>query len=1792
MKDILNFILVGFLICNYSISEAYDSVIGSITLFCNDDGGTTIPTTQMTPNDEIRLKASNTLNANIKNPILGSLTFTLAPSTTSAGTNTLFCLTRLDNSSHPMVEGTTTITLSSTSNSGIFKLSPDGVGTTTLFILNGTSTGIFYYYDEKAGNWELEARVGTISTNTSISITPADLDHLTLLIAPQVAIAGSPSSIFRLQRQDKFNNPVTEGAITINLSSKPPNHDTWEFRKTPLGSSTTTVIINEGTSTTDFYYYDETVGTWTLTFCNLWGMSTVTTIKIVEGFPLLQEIENSVFPESVTQGQEDVKFKISITNLSNIDLTLATSSSISFSDGVSTVTSTLIAETQVFGKKNANLYFNPVNIPSKLTPISYSVTLSLTGTDTNSQPYSKILVGANKVSVSPGYVIFTTENLPSEVKHPGENHIEILKVCLENSYTSTKTITSIKLTNATQGSGTQANLDSEISKLYLLSGSTTFTSGIATFNNLNIHIPPNHGTTTLLITYDLSLENAKDGDIIDIQLEDVTFTTPTTINANFPLNSYGHYIVDGMVSSQITINHIPPASFKSGELNKLVLEIIIPSNGYAGDILKSLSVENAGSADEHDMVLKLNIGTNTCLGTMNFTGAMWQKTGLNQPIGTGGLKIFITADITDTACQGKTIKLRIPRDGIEVLSNNDGPIDKHIGNYYSQQIKVENKVIFEALDLLKEKVNPGNKQLDILNISMTNYYKETKTLTSLTITNNNIGTGTLNQLDSEIGALYLYDGNTLIGISSYRNGKAIFSGLNLDVGPDETKELKVKYDVSLYNAKDNNIIDCSIASATDISFKSGTTSIGGIFPLDSSGFHIIDGLVNAQITNYGAKAITVATGTPNVLVLDVLIPANGYATDTLTGMRIKNSGTAKDSRDIKAVKLCADGNTYTTTWNVEYWEWRGTISIPYPGKRIFIMVDVADGPCNGSTIMMKIPVNGLEFLSDNDGPIDSEIINPYVQTISKGLLSSLRLTSQKVEVGGTITVIMEVINTSTEDVYTVTPTTLILEGLGSASLINAPEAIYRLTAGESGSFSWTYKASTCPGTFTFSGYATSTTISSIPTYSEPLYIQDIPKKLIVSHIPTMPFEVNKGQDNIIPMSIIFENPGTATFTGDIVIGTLTFDIGTIPNRAIAKIKVSQSGIIYGSKTNIETSGTTITLNSSIVIPAGESIAVNLIIEIPTSTTTDRFQISLTDICAKDVNSNKNIEMIENLPLNSGFAWIKTPSEGIVVGLKNDNVPKYVNKGQSDVLAGEIEFVGNLNTSKVEITKLSITINSTNTISKMIIKDDTITYGEKDTILGNSIDIDLVTPIIIYNFKKVDVIVDIVDEPSTSTFNISLIGSLSVRARDYNTKEVLKVTPGSTTSSKSITIQSKAQMASVTATSTIPPKVYRGQEGIKVFELTIINPGTMNSASILLKEVTLNVPTRIRIIIGDGLGTYITGTGTQNLILATPGTITHQATITFKIDIPTDAALGEFKLHLLDLTFVDANDFSTITDTFAPISGITQIKDRPTGLLVSYQSRIPVNVGKGEKGIHALTLIFTNQGGTHTDEITIGTISLTTLDRFNNPIVPASILDRLILSYDGTQTTKTSIETIGSKIIIRLAPALKVGVDQSKVTEIIADISNVATAENFKIGLMTDVDIEAKDTWNNPINVSALPNYSFPMQSEAATIFKPVLENSFTNYPNPFAAGKESTTIAYYLPQDGYVTIKIYTVIGDLVITLVDNSFKSKGMHQEDTWDGRNGTGEIVLNGVYFCQIKVNYTTGASDKRIRKIAVVR
>ena len=73
-----------------------------------------------------------------------------------------------------------------------------------------------------------------------------------------------------------------------------------------------------------------------------------------------------------------------------------------------------------------------------------------------------------------------------------------------------------------------------------------------------------------------------------------------------------------------------------------------------------------------------------------------------------------------------------------------------------------------------------------------------------------------------------------------------------------------------------------------------------------------------------------------------------------------------------------------------------------------------------------------------------------------------------------------------------------------------------------------------------------------------------------------------------------------------------------------------------------------------------------------------------------------------------------------------------------------------------------------------------------------------------------------------------------------------------------------------------------------------------------------------------------------------------------------------------------------------------------------------------------------------------------------------------------------------------------------------------------------------------------------------------------NYPNPF---NPATVIPYHLPNSGNVQLKIYNLLGQEIITLLDG-FQSEGFH-EYRWDGKDKSGISVTGGVYICEMLFN-----------------
>ncbi|MDC0215353.1 T9SS type A sorting domain-containing protein [Candidatus Marinimicrobia bacterium] len=73
-----------------------------------------------------------------------------------------------------------------------------------------------------------------------------------------------------------------------------------------------------------------------------------------------------------------------------------------------------------------------------------------------------------------------------------------------------------------------------------------------------------------------------------------------------------------------------------------------------------------------------------------------------------------------------------------------------------------------------------------------------------------------------------------------------------------------------------------------------------------------------------------------------------------------------------------------------------------------------------------------------------------------------------------------------------------------------------------------------------------------------------------------------------------------------------------------------------------------------------------------------------------------------------------------------------------------------------------------------------------------------------------------------------------------------------------------------------------------------------------------------------------------------------------------------------------------------------------------------------------------------------------------------------------------------------------------------------------------------------------------------------------NYPNPF---NPTTTILYDVPQEGYVSLVIYDLMGREITKLMNGAMDAGYYSMQ--WNGKNSFGSTVSAGVYFYQIQIN-----------------
>ncbi len=1494
------------------------------------------------------------------------------------------------------------------------------------------------------------------------------------------------------------------------------------------------------------------------------------------------------------------------------------------------------------------------------------------------------------------------------VASPGAADLLLLSITITNNDPLfPRSLRSLRVTNTTSGTGSVAQKDAELGtcRLYRDTGNGAFdasdvllkqstaSGGAVTFSSLDQSCPAG-STVRLLVVTNVPLV-ARDGDNLDLAIasgSDLTFDQSVSFSNSFPIAPGGSFPVDGMTAAQIAVGPVDAGNLQAGTSDNLVFHMVVPANGYASDQLQQLSVVNLGTAKVGEDITALRawvddgdatfepLGDRN-LGTMVYTGARWQMTGLTESVPSSGLRLFLTVDVANLAREGRTVLLELPTVpdvGLGMASNNDGPLDGTVTSPTERVVSTANRVTLAATPLPPAVAHPGERGALLLHITATNSYGSAQTLDRLTIENSGTG-GTTDDRDRAVQSLTLRaDGNgdgalgdsltdPAIATAFFGAGSASFTGFGLTLPGGASRDLFVTAEVSLAGATDADTLSARIAGPSDVGLGD-TTRVTASWPLDSRARVAIDGMVVAQLSLAPVAGATLAPDDSGVLALDLLIPRNGRLDDTLLGLDLVNLGSATDA-DLAEVRLWRDGGDGVFTGpagddrDLGFATWTGTAwrspswaeAVGAVGARLFVVLRVAGSAGDSATVRLAVPVSGITVASGNDGPLDQAIANPAAFLISNSpLLAALDLSPEASSVGQTIAAAMVVRNVGSEALQGVTPSALTPSGSGTLTLQSGPSpSTVDLSPGESDTLRWTYAASG-PGDIRLTGRAqgtgspSGTPRASLDATSNSHRVFSPATSLGAAMTALLPGSVARGQTGVVPLRVSLSGAGGAE-TAPVLLRALRVALESeaggpiVPDRLLSRVAVYEGASERLSRTVLESSGSEIalTLASPIEVLAGESVELTVSFDVLDSTTVSAFRVSVLDsswFVAEDANSGAPVPVRLTsgaFPVRTGVAQVVEEADHVQVTASVGS-PQRVGPGQADIALLALRFLSpgaSGITSDVRVSALAVDASDTlgvplarlaDVLSRIQVRTafQTLAATPISATDGPSLTLLLSPALAVPVNTPVDLFLsgDIAGSAAPGTFRLRLSDSTRCEARDANTRRRVPVLfssdplPGTP-----IVVEMAAESLRVRGTPRMPSVVHAGEAGVPAMSIVLYHPGAPGTARVRVDSLIVVSRDDARRPLPPAFyldRLRVTWDGVEAGVQNDPPSTGEATAIALggRILAPSDSAVLELSADFAAIApegFIELSVFAAGLRAFdanlggavrvAPaagelplLSGLAHLQAPPRTLMVGMESRMPAALAGDGRPVTAGLLALSNPAAAGAGAISLDHLTLEGGDRNRAPIALGSATTQLSASVNGQPwaqsgplTPDSLTATLVGSTPLEILPGTPTVIELSFVPQ------SPPASSTLRLGLeAAGVGVVQPSSALLQIQVQPQAGQTFTLWTEPGSFASLDLAKSYSNFPNPFAAGREATSFAYYLAGPARVWLRVFTLEGEPVATLAEGEARAAGMNQGDRWSGLNGVGRTVRNGVYVAELVVRYDGGSTQRVLRKVAVAR
>jgi hypothetical protein len=926
------------------------------------------------------------------------------------------------------------------------------------------------------------------------------------------------------------------------------------------------------------------------------------------------------------------------------------------------------------------------------------------------------------------------------------------------------------------------------------------------------------------------------------------------------------------------------------------------------------------------------------------------------------------------------------------------------------------------------------------------------------------------------------------------------------------------------------------------------------------------------------------------------------------------------------------------------------------GARLFVGVTTAGSPRDSATVRLAIPLGGVRTRSQNDGPIDLPIENPHTITISNApLLATVSIAIPGSTVGQQVAVSMAVRNNSTESVNGILPSPLAPSGSGTLALVSGPTPpSFDLAPGVADTFHWVYTASAI-GDVVLSGSARGTGSPSGSPRRSLEGASNLHRVYgVVSAIPftaasSMPATVSRGQTDVVPLSLTFSrSDGPEAAPARLIALRLRLEDGAgngiVPSELLTGVTVASGTTIYLQKSTLETSGAEIALPLAepALVEGGQTLGLSLRLDISSSTIQPNFRVVIADstwLTTEDANSGAPTPPSlqgSTYPIRSSIGRVVSEATRLLVA-SQPLPPERVGRGETGVplLTLRVENPGlDGITSDVRISSFDVGLTDTSGVAltrpserlgRIVVRtafqtltDRTVfaTDGPNLTlVLSPALSVPVNTPVDLF------IVGDVALDATLGTFRMELGDSASFDARDAGTGSGLPAVYAEDPLTGPVaTVEETADTLFVRGTPTFPPYITVGHEDVPAFSAGLRHPGVPGTARIRVDSLHIQCRNESRQPLPPS--TYLSRVRIRwngveiasrpdppsfggAIPIALPGPLLEPgdtALVEVLVDIAPTAPEGFLELMVFEtgVRAVDSN-VGALT-TVAPdeneelplTSGLTRLVPPARELVADWKDRMPAALAADGDTVRVAILTLENTAVSNSDSIHVGRLVLAAGDRDFRPFPIGSAARTLLAKAAGSVWAESAALSADSTTATLAASGpIAVPPGESADLEIFVVLHADSAWRTLRVGCdAAGIGVVQPGGALLQIQVQPAPGRSFPMWTDFGSVSALSLRESYSNFPNPFAAGREPTSFAYYLPRSGRVTLRVFTASGEPVATLARNSGRPAGMNQSDRWDGRNGKGSVVRNGVYVAEIEVSFDDGTSDRALRKVAVVR